>query len=96
MRHRYPVLRTGAFAPLYAQGSVYGFSRKSGAQEAIALFNTDTTAASVVLETTGLTSTRFTRVWPEAPKAAHIVEHGRLTLTIPAREAVVLMSSEED
>lgn len=96
MRHRYPVLRTGAFAPLYAQGSVYGFSRKSGAQEAIALFNTDTTAASVVLETTGLTATRFTRVWPEAPKAAHIVEHGRLTLTIPAREAVVLMSSEED
>jgi cyclomaltodextrinase len=92
LRHSYPVLRTGTFKPLYAQDRVYAFSRKLDQQEAIVVFNTATKTTSQKIVLQDLHSTTFQQIWPENDDHIYHVANSQLELTLPTREALVLIS----
>ena len=92
LRHRYPVLRTGTFESLYASGDIYAFSRKLNPQEAIVFFNADTSSTPLTLELAEVASARFVQAWPVNTNNSYQVTEGQLEITLPAREAVVLIS----
>lgn len=87
LRHAHPVLRTGSFQQVYAEDTVFVFSRKLADAEAVVAFNTASEAQTVDLLRPGDAS--FTQVWPGSGHVS--VADGRLALTIPARDALVLI-----
>ena len=88
------VLRTGTFETVYAADTVYAFRRVLGRRHAVVIFNTATEAARLSLVLPDALPDELTQVWPSDAEAAFRPEHGRLTMSVPAREAVVLVSGE--
>ena len=86
LRHRHPVLRTGDFTPLYAQGQVYAFRRALGEQQAIVAFNAATQPQTIPLPEI---PPGFTQAWPDSPRLSVDRQSGKIIL--PPREAVVLV-----
>ncbi len=91
LRHRYPVLRTGTFQRLYAEGSVYAFRRQLGAQGAVAIFNAAHEAATVRVALPGVESALLAQAWPGRARRFFPVDQGHLQVTLPARQALVLV-----
>jgi cyclomaltodextrinase len=91
LRHRYPVLRTGAFQRLSARHGVYAFSRTLEQQHAVVIFNTNAQATHLNLEVADLRQGQvFEGVWNGG---RYEVRTGVLPwITVPARDAVVLVS----
>jgi neopullulanase len=92
LRQRYPVLRTGSFQVLYAAGEVYAFYRQLEQQEAIVIFNTATKSTSLKLAVPDVESGVFNRAWPDGGQDTYQVRQGQLQVTLPAREALVLIN----
>ncbi|MFQ5616979.1 MAG: alpha-amylase family glycosyl hydrolase, partial [Anaerolineales bacterium] len=108
LRRQHPVLRTGTFEPLTsalrsderersdAQGQVYAFRRTLGDQQAIVAFNAETRSQTIQIPNV---EHPLTPVWPDAGErtwafASPIVStDSYISLTLPAREGVVLLSS---
>ncbi|MFQ5633220.1 MAG: glycoside hydrolase family 13 protein, partial [bacterium] len=73
-RHRYPVLRTGAFQPLLAENGVYAFFRQLAEQEAIVVFNANSIQTTVHIDLSCAASRLFKAIWPEQNGRSHRVE----------------------
>ncbi len=91
MRHHYPVLHTGNFKTLYAQDQVYAFCRKLERQEALVVFNSATNVSMKKIPLQGIQSTSFIPAWPKSGNSLHQIKEGYLEVTLPAREAMVLV-----
>jgi neopullulanase len=95
LRQRYPILRTGTFRSLAAQGGVYAFGRVLERQCAVVIFNTQPTAVTLDLHTADLPcqGQRFEGVWNGGGYEVH---HAMLRgVTIPARDAAVFLSEDD-
>jgi neopullulanase len=90
LRQRYPVLRTGTFQTLYAEGQVYAFQRQLGPQQALVIFNAATEAETIILNLAGIEISTLIQVWPDSAQN-HQVTDDQLTVTVPARKALVLV-----
>lgn len=85
LRHAHPVLRTGTFTFVHAEGNVAAFQRKLGDTVALVAFNTGTTAETVSLPGAG----EYAHAWGGSDSVR--AEDGRVTVTIPPRGCVVLV-----
>ncbi len=94
LRHRCPALRVGTFAPLYAQGAVYGFSRNTEQQDALVFLNTASEPVNISVPFECAEPGDFAQAWPLNESQTFQMRDGHLDLTLPAREAVVLISHE--
>lgn len=92
LRHRYPVLRTGAFKTLYAADGVYAFRRQLNDQQAVVVFNTATHAARLALALSDVGAASWTQAWPGGAEAFSLDNGSQLEMKLPAREALVLIS----
>jgi len=93
LRHAHPVLRTGTFRFMYAQGMVYAFSRQLGEQTAIVIFNADVETVELHLDLGELAvTTAWVEFWPQVGRSYQAAE-GQLELTLPPRQALVLGNS---
>ena len=94
LRHRHPVLRTGDFQVIHAAGQVVAFRRTLARQEAVVVFNA---AAAPVRRELALPDGRprhLVQVWPEDGPDNFPAPHGRLSVDLPARAALVLIQGE--
>jgi neopullulanase len=91
LRHRYPVLRTGSFEHIYAKGDVYAFRRVLGDEEAIVVFNTADSPPRLTLDLPEDGASAYTQVWPLPGGHATATDQGKLGVTVPAREMLLLM-----
>lgn len=93
LRHRYPVLRTGSFSHLLAEGQLYAFYRVLGNQEAIVVFNTAVSMpTSAILTLPQEAAETFRQVWPVGREARLTAAAGKAALVMPARSAAVYVS----
>ena len=92
LRHRYPVLRTGNFKTLHAEGEIYAFQRLQVEQEAVVVFNAGTCPTPVRLALPKGNAKVFAGIWPDADDAPCSVAGHHLEMTVPARSARVLLS----
>jgi neopullulanase len=91
LRHRYPVLRTGSFEHIYAKGDVYAFRRVLGDEEAIVVFNTADSPTRLTLDLPEDGDSAYTQAWPLPGGHATATDQGKLGVTVPAREMLLLM-----
>jgi neopullulanase len=91
LRQRYPVLRTGTFQTLYAEGQVYAFRRQLGPQQALVIFNAATATETITLDLAGVEVSTLLQVWPDNPQTYQVTDD-QLEVTLPPREAMVLVS----
>ena len=92
LRQRYPVLRTGTFQTLEARDEVYAFRRKLDRQEAVVIFNAGAEAAALNLAVPGIESAALSQAWPAGGGELCQVDDGRVRVTVPGREALVLVA----
>ena len=92
LRHSHPVLRTGSFQFIYADGQVVAFYRKLDEQEAVVVFNAGRETSRVQIPVADLDASALTQVWPVQGQSQTLLEGGVLNLTLPSRDALVLVS----
>ncbi|MCB0213805.1 MAG: glycoside hydrolase family 13 protein [Anaerolineae bacterium] len=93
LRHRQPVLRTGTFETLHAEGEIYAFRRQLDDQLAVVIFNTATQPRPVSIQIPDGNGASLLQVWPAVDHISHPLQGEQLEVTVPAREALVLVSS---
>lgn len=86
LRHAHPVLRTGDFEIVHAEGDVLVYRRKLNDTTAIVAFNVGETSQTVQID--GVEG-NFHDVWGQA---GTLNADGNLALTLPPRDGVVLVS----
>jgi cyclomaltodextrinase len=91
LRNHHPILRSGKYRSIYAQGDVFAFLREVEDQEAVVIFNTGTGSEDLQIPTDGIKKMEFSQVWPKNVPSHHI-DGDRLSVYVPGREAVVLIS----
>ena len=94
LRHQHPVLRTGSFKTLYAEGEVYAFFRELEGQEAVVVLNSGMATAQCTLHVAGATACAFSQEWPGGGSLAYRTTEGRIEVTLPPRDALVLISKD--
>ena len=94
LRHRYPVLRTGAYQPLLAEDDLFAFSRKLAGIEALVVFNARYEAVSLQLPLDHVQSRTFRTVWPVDSKPVLTAGTSFLDLSLAPRQAVVLVNQQ--
>jgi len=92
LRRRHSVLRTGSYEALYAKKRLFAFRRVLDDAEAIALFNTAASATQVNIELPTGAAPSYRKIWPAVNGLIIKTSQGKLTITIPAREAIVLIA----
>ena len=91
LRRRYPALRTGSFEVLYCKDAVYAHRRVLDDEEAIVLFNTAEAPTRLSLDLPEGAPISYSVAWPKEDGQLLDVHGGQLAVTVPAREAVVLV-----
>ncbi len=94
LRKTHTVLRYGDYLSLYAKGMQYAYARTANLESFIIAMNTDEAPASIELDlrkVRELNGRNFRPVWGEGLLKP---EQGKLTLTIPPLDAVVLVTAE--
>jgi beta-glucosidase len=92
LRHSHPVLRTGSYEPLHAQDGLFAFRRVLDEEEAVVLFNTTTAGTTISIELPASAAKSYKQIRPSDTMEALHVDQGTLTINLPKREAVVLIS----
>ena len=92
LRHSHPVLKTGSFRFTYADGNVMAFCRRLDDQSAVVVFNGGRESAQVQIPVPDQDGNTMTQVWPVREQSQTLVKGGVLSLTLPPRDAVVLVS----
>jgi len=90
LRHQNPVLRTGNFEPLYAEGKVYAFRRALDRSRAVVIFNAGAEAAQVELDLGAKDDAQYYQAWTNGG-GIHPVENGKLRVDISGQKALVLL-----
>ncbi len=91
LRHQNPVLRTGSFEILYAQGDVLAFRRILDERRALVVFNTGQAPVQFTLHLPEAQQATCYQAWPQNGGSHHI-ENQHIRLDIPAREVMVLFN----
>jgi cyclomaltodextrinase len=94
LRNDHPVLRTGGFEALLAEGPVYAIWRVSETAQAIVAFNASEEPVEVDVPLPEEAFTLYTHVWREQLGRMVTAVSNTLPLTIPARDGVVLVRYE--
>ncbi len=92
LRHNHPVLRTGSFHFIYANGQVVAFYRRLDEQEAVVVLNANRETVQIQIPAADLNAASLIQVWPNPGQSRTPVEHGVVNLTLPPRTAAVLVS----
>jgi hypothetical protein len=71
---------------------VYGFYRVSDREEAVVILNVGTSVTSLQVDVSELRAKTFIQAWPCDKGRVHVNHGGRLDVTLPARDALVLVS----
>jgi cyclomaltodextrinase len=90
LRHEHPVLRHGAIQTVYAEGNVYAMSRSSSEETLIVALNVGEQAQQIALPVAPYFPNATSLQSVFGPTVGGVVENGAWTLTLPAREGVVL------
>ena len=92
MRHAHPVLRRGSYDTVYAENGIFGFLREAGHDRMLIFLNRNrsNTRIEVALPAAPWAKTALVDVW--GGKNYVVNAEGRLSLTMPARDAVVLVA----
>jgi neopullulanase len=90
MRHQHEVLRTGTFKHLATEDNVYAFQRQLDNKQAIIALNAGKSAHTISF---AQDDQKWQVVWPLSGNAVLETDENTLTLTVPARGAIVLISS---
>jgi len=92
LRRAHPALRYGDFTTLYARGQVYAFDRALPGSEALVLINAGKKETAVTIPRPG-PAAAYTQAWPSstAQRNPFVVTGSSLTLTLPPRQALVLV-----
>ncbi|MFC1997695.1 glycoside hydrolase family 13 protein [Chloroflexota bacterium] len=86
LRNKFPVLRTGSFQTLFAEGMAYAHHRKLGAQESIVAFNAGKQPVDVEIVLPNIT-------WGQKTGENWLIEQdGKLKATIPGRDTLILIN----
>ncbi len=91
LRHQNPVLRTGSFEILHAEDDVLAFRRQLDERRALVVFNAGERPSRLTLDLGDAPQAACYQAWPQSG-GSHRVEGGRITLEVPAREAMVLFN----
>jgi glycosidase len=89
LRHAHPATRHGSYQRLHAGMTSYAFARSQGADNLIVALNVGEKAEKLTLEVGGLLADG-TALSARYGKGKATVEGGRISLTLPGREGVVL------
>lgn len=92
LRNTYPVLRTGNFSFIHAQGQVAAYRRQLGGQEAIVAFNAGKSPVTLQVPATRLAHKSYHVAFPAADLPAVNVGKGGVLLDLPAQSAIVLVN----
>jgi len=87
LRQRYAALRTGGFEMVYAEGDVVVYKRPFSPTTIVIAINTGTEETAVSLP---CTLPAMHQIWPQQHAASHTPTDGTLTITLPAREGILL------
>ena len=90
LRHAHPVLRTGTFQRVYAEGLVYGFHRELDGTHAVVLVNAGDSAADVTVTLPDGAPAAWAHQWAQSGTVN--AENGQLSVNVPPRDAVVVVS----
>ncbi|MEN8171951.1 MAG: glycoside hydrolase family 13 protein [Chloroflexota bacterium] len=93
LRHNHPVLRTGTFEFISGEGKLIAFQRVLDDQEALVIFNADHEQAQLQIPADLIQSDSFRQVWPLNGKKRFQTHDSVLNLTVPARDALILISA---
>ena len=93
LRRSHPALRTGTFRTLHAKGEIYAFARTLDEEELVVAFNSGASQVKQKLDHAANSRGEYRQVWPLETPPAHEVTEGSISLTIPPRDAVVLVKS---
>jgi len=89
LRKSHPVLRTGSFRTLFAEGEVYACCRELYERMAIVIYNSGTEPHTVSFPLPVPENTLFSQVWPADRNDPLSFAGGKLETTIPARDGLV-------
>jgi len=92
LRHNHPVLRTGTFEFIYAEGKVMAFHRVLDEQDAVVIFNAGHERAQLHIPADAMQTSAFRQVWPRHSKVRYETHDGVLNLIAPPRDAMILVS----
>ncbi len=90
LRHAHPVLRTGDFEFLHAEGQTAAYRRRLDSQEAVVAFNAGKTPQDIRIQA-GAPARSFAQVWPSDNGERFDVQNGEIRLSLPAQGSVVLL-----
>lgn len=90
LRHDHPVLRHGTLTTLYAQGHVYAMARGSADETLIVALNVAEQPQQIMLPVGDAFTDGTALRAVFGPEVGGTVEHGTITLALPARSGVVL------
>jgi cyclomaltodextrinase len=93
LRHTYTALRTGSYNVLFAEGLVYVFVRRLGAEEIIVAINADTESAQISVEATDLLSQPTQVLYGSAEASWGSSDSHNLSLKLPARSGCIIGAS---
>lgn len=94
LRHAHPVLRTGSFETLLADGEVYAFRRRLADDEAIVIFNRGNDSLERQLCFKNVANGEFRQAWPTGASLTLTFLDGTVDAAIPPREALVLIRED--
>jgi len=94
LRHNHPVLRTGTFKFVYAEGKVIAFHRVLDEQEAVVIFNAGHETAQIQIPAEDLQSGEFMQVWPRHNMTRYINHDDVLKLNVSPRDVLVVISGK--
>jgi len=93
LRHAHPVLRTGGYADLYAKGNVIAYGRRLETSEAIIAFNAGDKSHKISVPLDGLETQSYQQAWPVNDNYHFQPRNSKLSLKIPPRDGIVLISN---
>lgn len=93
LRHSHPVLRTGDYATVYAQGAVFAFRRSSAAQQALVVISAAPDPQTIALPQDALDAESMQQVWPQQPTLTLRQQAGEWHITLPPRAGAVWASA---
>jgi neopullulanase len=91
LRNDHPVLRTGDFEFIHAEGRTVAYRRRLDGQEAIVAFNAGKTPQDISIQAEAPERSAWAQVWPSDNGKRFDVQNGEIHLNLPAQGSVVLL-----
>jgi neopullulanase len=92
LRNNHPVLRTGVFETIYAEGDIYACRRVLDDKVAIIIFNIGKDSIEILIPIQEIKSIDFEQVWPLGVRVPFHIDNGVLTAAAPGSNGCVLIS----